>query len=155
MWFDDLGGLVHVEGNLWRSPIPQTRAHVEAYRRAGIRRVVSLEEEVDPALVAGAGLAWSPHFWTDNAPPTRPQMARLVDELATLGDAPVVVHCKAGWGRTGTAVACALVERGWSASDALLHFWRRVRGSESLMRRTGQMEFVHGWAAAKRGRGLL
>ena len=88
MWFDDLGGLVHVEGNLWRSPIPQTRAHVEAYRRAGIRRVVSLEEEVDPALVAGAGLAWSPHFWTDNAPSAGAWEARCRSRSCLLYTSP-------------------------------------------------------------------
>ena len=154
-WFPRLGGLTHVDGNLHRSPLPYERAHFDALRLGGIRVIYSMEEAIPPAL-ARDGFDWRPHFWTDDVPPTVAQMDRFLADLrAVPPDAPVVVHCKAGWGRTGSALACALVDRhGWSAERALRHYWSRVPAAEAVMTANGQAEFVRGYAASLRGRGL-
>lgn len=155
-WFQRLGGLVHIDGNIHRSPIPMTRAHFGALRLAGIRVVYSMEEAVPGHLAREEGLDWRPHFWTDDEPPTREQLERfLADFLALPDETPAVIHCKAGWGRAGTAITCALVaKRGWSAETALRHYWERVPAARSVMLGNGQAEFVRGFAAAVKGRGL-
>jgi protein-tyrosine phosphatase len=153
-WFDQLGGLTPIAGNLHRSPLPYTEAHFRALREGGIRVIYSMEEAV-PAPLASR-FDWRPHFWTDDAPPSPEQMdAFLADYLALPEDVPAVVHCKAGWGRTGSAVACALVaKKGWSAGQALSYYWERVPRAREVMTWNGQAEFVRGYAASLVGRGL-
>ena len=63
--------------------------------------------------------------------------------------------CEAGWGRTGSAIVCALIEReGWAPEQALRHYWTRVPAAGAVMVGNGQADFVRGWAAARKGRGL-
>ena len=155
-WFERHGGVTHIHGNIYRSPLPYTRGHFEAVRQAGIRVIYSMEHAVPGPLALSRGFDWRPHYWTDDEPPTRDQMGRFLDDyLAVAPDTPVLVHCKAGWGRTGSAVACALMARnGWSADEALRHFWSRVPPSRDVMEWNGQAEFVRGYGASMRGRGL-
>jgi len=155
-WFDRLGGLTPIEGNLHRSPLPYLPAHFDALRRSGIRVIYSMEEAVPGPLALSKGFDWRPHFWTDDAPPTPGQMDHfLADYLKVPGETPVVVHCKAGWGRTGSAVACALVAKhGWGAERALRHYWGQVPAARDVMLGNGQAEFVRGYAARLQGRGL-
>lgn len=155
-WFDRMGGLTHVHGNLWRSPLPYTRDHFALLRRGGIRVIYSMEEAVPGPLAISNGFDWRPHFWTDDQPPKPQEMGRFLDDyLKVPEETPVLVHCKAGWGRTGSAITCALMAKhGWSAEQALAHYWRRVPAARSIMTANGQAEFVRGWAAASTGRGL-
>ena len=41
----------------------------------------------------------------------------------------VLVHCRAGMGRTGTILACFLVSRGWEPSEAIADVRRKRPGS--------------------------
>lgn len=155
-WFDRMGGVTPIHGNLHRSPLPYTRAHFEALRRADVRVIFSHEHAIPGGLAREMGFDWRPHFWTDDAPPTPLQMRTFLDDLRTVpNDEQVLVHCKAGWGRTGSAIACALMEReGWSADRALDHFWSRVAPARGVMGANGQEAFVRGFEASLRGRGL-
>lgn len=155
-WFDRMGGLTHIDGNIHRSPLPFARAHFEALRRGGIRVIYSHEEAVPGGLARELGFDWRPHFWTDDMPPKVAEMdAFLADLRGVPADVPVLVHCKAGWGRTGSAITCALAERhGWSAEEALRFYWRKVPAAERIMDWNGQAEFVRGYVASMRGRGL-
>jgi protein-tyrosine phosphatase len=155
MWFEELGGVTPITQRLYRSPIPQTRLHARAIAAAGVRTVFSLEEATPGDHLLAEGLAWRPHFWTDDAPPTPAQADAFLADLADHAHAPALVHCKAGWGRTGTAIACALVREGLPAERALRHFWSRVPRAEAVMTRNGQAEFVRGFAARVRGRGVI
>lgn len=152
-----MGGLTPVHENLHRSPLPFTSAHFDRLRAGGIRVVYSMEEAVPAELVRAGGFDWRPHFWTDDKPPTMPQLQRFLgDYLALPRDVPAVVHCKAGWGRTGTAITCALMTKhGWSAERALTHYWSRVPDARSIMEWNGQAEFVRGYGASLKGRGLV
>lgn len=155
-WFERLGGVTPIHANLHRSPIPMTRDHFQTLRRAGIRVIYSMEEAVPGPLALSHGFDWRPHFWIDDQPPTVPQVRRFLDDLATVpDDTPVLVHCKAGWGRAGTALTCALMARhGFGPEKALEHYWSKVPPGRGVMEGNGQAEFVRGFGATLRGRGL-
>lgn len=155
-WFESLGGLTHIDGNLYRSPLPFTREHFQALKRGGIRVIYSMEHAIPAEHVHAHGFDWRPHFWTDDMPPRVEEMDRFLDDyLKVPEDTPVLVHCKAGWGRTGSAVACALVAKhGWTAERAMRHFWDKVPRAEEVMTWNGQAEMVRGYAARLKGRGL-
>lgn len=154
-WFERMGGLTPIHRQLHRSPLPCERAHFEALRKGGIEVIYSMEEAVPGKLARDLGFDWRPHFWTDDVPPTPQQMDAFLADLRTIGDRPAVVHCKAGWGRTGSAIACALMDReGWSADEALAYYWQRVPAARHVMMSNGQADFVRGFAAARAGRGL-
>lgn len=153
-WFTELGGLTHIQGPLYRCPIPQSSRHVEALVNGGIRVVYSMEEEVSGNLLKGRGLDWRPHFWTDDQAPTLEQVERfLADYLALPPEVPRVVHCRAGWGRTGTAIACALMAtNGWNSDQALSYYWSRVPRARPHMERNGQAAFVRAFGTGRRAR---
>ena len=73
--------------------------------------------------------------------------ATLDDVLARIRSGErVVVACRGGLGRTGTAVACLLVDGGVTARDAIA----RVRGVRpGTVERRGQEEFVRDWERAR------
>lgn len=155
-WYHRLGGLTHVEGNLWRSPLPFIEDHFLELKKGGIHVIYSMEEAIPGPLALKHGFDWRPHFWTDDQPPTPPQMDAFLADLRRVPmERQVVVHCKAGWGRTGSALACAIAERnGWDAEAALRHYWSRVPAAEHIMISNGQADFVRGYVASKKGRGL-
>ena len=95
---------------------------LEFLKERGIGAIVSLTlDPLEPALIAEFGLRYLHLPVPDFAPPTLDQVRRFsefqrsaeADGIATL------VHCGAGHGRTGTMLACALVERGRKGWDAI------------------------------------
>jgi protein-tyrosine phosphatase/ADP-ribosylglycohydrolase len=91
-------------------------------------------------------------------PDSSAHMAQIVDaiedELAA--GRCVYVHCRAGIGRTGMAVACHLIRGGLSNQDALDHLqtlWRRCERSRSwpsVPETEAQAEFVRKWRDSTR-----
>ncbi|MHB8605738.1 MAG: protein-tyrosine phosphatase family protein [Thermoplasmatota archaeon] len=156
MWFDDCGGLTHIHANLWRSPLPELPRHFSAIKSAGVATVFSLEEAVPGQLAREAGLDWRPHFWTDDAPPRADEFDAFLTDLRRIDDkTQVVIHCRAGWGRTGSAISAALIERhGFRAKDAMELFWSRVPRARSVMTGNGQDDAVYALEARIKGRGI-
>lgn len=97
--------------------------------RLGVSLIVNLHERAhDPAILARHGLG-EVHLPVPDFTPPSP--AQLDAGVAAIGDAlaagrRVAVHCHGGLGRTGTLLACYLVEQGMTPAEAIARI-REVR----------------------------
>jgi protein tyrosine phosphatase (PTP) superfamily phosphohydrolase (DUF442 family) len=95
---------------------------LKAMANEGFRGIISLtaERTDDRATVERLGMRYLRLPIVDNTAPTRRQMMRMLDFLSELGDERVYVHCEAGKGRTGVAVAVyRMAVQGWTAEQAI------------------------------------
>ncbi len=101
-------------------------------RDQGISRILSLSEHtLNPRLLAQYDLV-AEHLpiYDFAAPPlaTAVRAVRLLDQWRAEGHA-VYVHCAAGYGRSGTILACYFVWQGLSPAEALARIRRLRPGS--------------------------
>ena len=118
----------------------------ELVRDHKITAMVTLSEDPLPLTVLEEyGLRYHHQPVRDFGVPKLEEMGAAIDfvtdELARGGR--VVVHCSAGYGRTGTFLACCLVAEGQSAEDAVVEVRRRRPGS---IETSEQEEFVQRYA---------
>jgi protein tyrosine phosphatase (PTP) superfamily phosphohydrolase (DUF442 family) len=108
-----------VDGGLYRGSRLDD-AGMAALKQQGIQGVVNLclENNDDAARAAKVGLKSLHVPILDNSAPTIAQMMQFIDFAKS--NAPAYVHCEAGKGRTGTAVACyRIAVDGWTAEQAI------------------------------------
>lgn len=94
---------------------------VEA-RKHGVTHIISLTERpLGRAVVEEAGFKILHVPVVDFSPPTIDQLEEIVSyvDKARADKGVVLIHCQAGMGRTGTALAAYLVSQGIPASEAI------------------------------------
>jgi protein-tyrosine phosphatase len=144
-------------GRVYRRDLEEDLAMLRA---AGVGRLILLVEDAelsrwsDTAIVErgeAAGVIVLRHPIPDGQPPD--SMAEMEAILAEIRegrrDANVAVACMGGVGRTGTVAACALVQAGRSAPEAI-GIVRQVR-HPSAVETVDQERFVAAFAVAQAG----
>lgn len=119
-----LAGSGQVFGNDWRySPsVIETKGDLEQIHDEGIRAVVSLTTiPLDSEGLTKCDIQYLHLPVMDMQAPTLEVIERFVEfvNCSRKAERPVLVHCGAGLGRTGTAIACYLVSEGASGPEAL------------------------------------
>jgi protein tyrosine phosphatase (PTP) superfamily phosphohydrolase (DUF442 family) len=112
--------MAQVDGGLYRGSRIEDANGMAALKQMGIKGVVNLclENNDDAPRAAAVGLNALHLPILDNSPPTVAQMQQFVDFARA--NPPSYVHCEAGKGRTGTAVACyRIAVDGWTAEQAI------------------------------------
>lgn len=85
----------------------------------GVTGMVTLtENELDLEALTRHNMQWMHLPIRDFTPPTMEQIQSFIQFVDT-NDGAVVVHCRAGMGRTGTMLACYFVATGMDAEDAI------------------------------------
>ena len=105
----------------------------------GFKGVVNLCKEYDDsANVSAAGLIPLHLAIIDNTVPQEAQMKQFLDFVGDAAHQPCYVHCEAGMGRTGVAVACyRMAVQGWTAEDAV------ADGKKYGLQLENQIDFLH------------
>lgn len=139
---------------------------IQKLLRVGVNTFIDLTQDGElpsyQALLPGDGPSTVEHRRlpiVDHGLPDSPQlMAQILDAIeAALADGRCVyVHCRAGIGRTGTAIGCHLVRGGLTPDHALEHLqslWRQSARSATwptIPETDEQYEFVRTWQEAAR-----
>ena len=120
-----------IEGKLAGSAIPTTKDEIKWLHEQGVKSIVTIREmPLDDDWIDEMKYL---HVLSDDmGVPSFDDLKRSVDYVhkRIQNKEPVLVHCLAGLGRTGTILACYLIKyEKMSAEDAIQHVREKRRGS--------------------------
>ncbi len=97
----------------------------------GIRAIVSLEDYQHPEAITSRRIEHLNMGIPDFTAPTLAQLKRIIGFINAMNDKfkPVLVHCYAGLGRTGTVAAAYLINHGMDVESALRNVRARIPGA--------------------------
>ena len=120
-----------IDGKLAGSAIPTSKEEIEWAKEEGVKSVVTIREEpLDNEWVKDLNYL---HVMSDDM--GIPEFSDLVNSIDFIhqritDNEPVMVHCLAGLGRTGTILACYLIKyKDMTANDAIEKVRQERHGS--------------------------
>ena len=139
-----------IENKLAGSAIPTSKDEVQWLHEQGVKSIVTIREEpLDNGWINKMNYL---HVLSDDmGVPTFEDLANSIDFIheRIQNNEPVLVHCLAGMGRTGTILACYMIKyQKMSAEDAIQHIREKRHGSiQSFV----QEEMIFQYAKALNG----
>tara|TARA_B100000959_G_scaffold123135_1_gene129241 strand:+ start:96 stop:590 length:495 start_codon:yes stop_codon:yes gene_type:complete len=120
-----------IEEKLAGSAIPTSKEEIDWLKQEGVKSIVTIREEpLEDEWIKGVNYL---HVHSNDM--GIPEFSDLVNSVDFIhqritNDEPVMVHCLAGLGRTGTILACYLIKyEGMTADDAIEKVRRERHGS--------------------------